>query len=159
VEDYNDQTTPVKLTFGKAAFWIRMIDLPLGCIGREVWHKIGSTVGTVVEIDTDAGGVGWGEYLLVKILLDLVKPLSRGWKMKLEGKSSWITFQYERLPRNFAESPVFDERTQRGEGDYRRESEWSRRKHGGFSGDGEEVEGAYRENSNSNSPQYRTFYS
>ena len=152
-------------------------------MGHEVGLKIGSTVGTVIEIDTNAGGVGWGEYLRVKILLDLAKPLSRGRKMKLEEKSSWIAFQYEKLPkfcfqcgvichgpggctkrsdlrnqsdptqygpwlrapsptrrgdrnhgafaskqgRNFAEPPVSDERTRRGESDYRRESDRSKR--------------------------------
>ena len=65
-----------------------MIDLPLGCMRREVGKKIRSMVGTVVEVDTNAGGVGWGEFLRVKILLDLSKPLSRGRKMKLEGKTS-----------------------------------------------------------------------
>ena len=35
----------------------------------------------------------------MKISIDLAKPLSHGRKMKLEGNSSWIAFQYGRLPK------------------------------------------------------------
>ena len=99
MEDYDARIPPGKITFDKASFWIRMHQMPLGCMGREVGHKIGSTVGIVEEVDTDVGGVGWGEYLRVKISLDLTKPLARGRKMKLEGNSIWIPFKYERLPK------------------------------------------------------------
>jgi hypothetical protein len=66
-------------------------------MGREVGFKIGSSVGEVEEVDTDRNGIGWGEFLWVKILIDLSKPLPRGRKLKFEGESTWISFQYERL--------------------------------------------------------------
>lgn len=44
----------------------------------------------------DVDGVGWGEYLRVRITLDLSKPLARE---KLNGDSTWIAFQYKRLPK------------------------------------------------------------
>jgi hypothetical protein len=66
VEDYDNRTPPAQLPFKTAAFWVRMLGLPLGCMGREVGRKIGSTVGVVEEIDIDANGVGWGESLRVK---------------------------------------------------------------------------------------------
>ena len=72
-----------------------MINLPLVCMGREVGRKIGATVGVVEEVDTDADGVGWGEFLRVRISIDLSKPLSRGRMINLQGESTWITFQYE----------------------------------------------------------------
>ena len=48
-------------------------------------------------VDTDGRGVGWGESLRVKIHVDLTKPLAHGQMLKLQGKTKWITFQYERL--------------------------------------------------------------
>lgn len=51
------------------------------------------------EVDTDADGVGWGEFLRVKIKIDLSNPLSRGRILKLQGESTWIVFRYERLPK------------------------------------------------------------
>jgi hypothetical protein len=49
-------------------------------------------------VETDVDGIGWGEYLRVRIRLDIMKPLARGRVLKLNGESSWIEFQYERLP-------------------------------------------------------------
>jgi hypothetical protein len=99
VEDYDDRTTPANIKFDRASFWIRMSQLPLGCMGREVGRKIGATVGVVEAVDTDARGVAWGEYLRVKISVDLSKPLARGRKINLEGTPKWIPFKYEKLPK------------------------------------------------------------
>lgn len=99
VEDFDGTIPPSKYTFEKAAFWVRMIDLPLGCMGQAIGRRIGETVGAVEMVDTDANGIGWGEFLRVKILLDLSKPLPRGRKINIQGKCVWITFQYEHLPK------------------------------------------------------------
>jgi hypothetical protein len=58
VEDFTGRTSPLALTFKRASFWVRMINLPLVCMGREVDRKIGATVGVMEEVDTDADGVG-----------------------------------------------------------------------------------------------------
>jgi hypothetical protein len=97
--DYNGITPPSQMDFEKAAFWVRMYNLPLACMGKEVGHKIGASVGKVVDVDIIDDEVGWGEYLRVKILLDLSKPLARGWKLHLLGKSVWISFKYEKIPK------------------------------------------------------------
>jgi hypothetical protein len=99
VEDFDGITPPSQFSFDKAAFWVRMIDLPLACMCLEIGQKIGASVGEVEAVDTDAEGIGWGKYLRVKIRLDLEKPLPRGRKINIEGTATWITFQYERLPK------------------------------------------------------------
>jgi hypothetical protein len=76
-----------------------MVNLPLACIGRETGRVIGALVGEVEAVDTDGKGVGWGESLRVKIRLDLTKPLAHGRMLKFQGKTRWIAFQYERLPK------------------------------------------------------------
>lgn len=85
VEDFDGTIPPSKYTFKKAAFWVRMINLPLGCMGKEIGRKIGETMGTMEVVDTDVDGIEWGEFLRVKILLDLTKPLSRGKKLNIHG--------------------------------------------------------------------------
>ncbi|GLT54067.1 hypothetical protein SLA2020_272980 [Shorea laevis] len=60
--------------------------------------KIESTVREVEDVDETDDGVGWGEYMRVRIILDLKKPLSRGQLLKLQGASVWVAFQYEKLP-------------------------------------------------------------
>lgn len=60
-------TPPNQLEFEKVAFWVWMFNLPLACMGKEIGHRIGSTVGEVVDVDITNDGVGWGEFLKVKI--------------------------------------------------------------------------------------------
>lgn len=74
-----------------------MVNLPLACMNQMIGRRIGSTVDVVEAVDTGADGIGWGAYLRVKIEIDLAKPLARGRMLKVQGKSKWIAFQYERL--------------------------------------------------------------
>lgn len=60
-----------------------MTNLPLGCMGKEIGEMIGASVGVVEAIVTNGEGLGWGESLCAKILLDLSRPLPRGRKIKL----------------------------------------------------------------------------
>jgi hypothetical protein len=98
VEDYNGLIAPDRMEFSKVLFWVRMFHLPLACMNETMGVKIGCSVGEVEEVETDVDGIGWGEYLRVRIRLDIMKPLARGRVLKLNGESSWIEFQYERLP-------------------------------------------------------------
>lgn len=99
VEEFDGRLSPSKFTFDKVSFWIRMIDLPLDCMGREVGFKLRATVGKVEEVDTDLDGIGWGEFLHVKIQIDITKPLPRGRKLKYQGEMTWIPFQHEKVPK------------------------------------------------------------
>jgi hypothetical protein len=99
VEDYDGLSSPSNYRFEKAAFWVRINGLPLSCMSLVVGNQIGSAMGQVLEVDVDDGGMGWGECLRVKVLLDLQKPLLRGRKLKINGSSILITFQYEKLPK------------------------------------------------------------
>jgi hypothetical protein len=97
--DFNGLTPIDDLEFEKASFWVRMYRLPLACMGREVGLHVGSTVGEVEDIDVLEDGVGWGEYLRVKIRIDLSKPLARGRMIKVQDKEIWVAFQYKKIPR------------------------------------------------------------
>lgn len=74
-----------------------MYDLPLGCMGKAMGERLGSLLGEVEEVDTNELGVGWGEYLRVRVKLNLMKPLLRGRKLKVKDKTHWIAFQYEKI--------------------------------------------------------------
>lgn len=99
MEDFNGLIPPSQMDFEKVAFWVRMYNLPLGCMGKDMGFQIGSSVGEVEEVETAEDGVGWGEFLRVRIKLDVTKPLSRGRILKLQGKSLWTAFQYEKIPK------------------------------------------------------------
>ena len=69
------ESPPCKMAFESAPFWIRMFHLPLSCKGKEMGRKLGETVGTVEEVETNEDGIGWGEYLRVKAHVNFSKPL------------------------------------------------------------------------------------
>jgi hypothetical protein len=96
--EFNGLTPPAKLNFDNAAFWIRIYNLPLACMGKVTGEKIGSSVGLVEEVDVYNGDAGWGEYLRAKIVIDMTKPLARGRMLHIQGHSNWVAFRYEKLP-------------------------------------------------------------
>jgi hypothetical protein len=91
-------TLSSQLVFENAAFWVRMYNLPLACMGSGIEKQIGSTVGKIVEVEQNDGEAEWGEYLRVRIVIDLTKPLDRGRKINIKNKSTWVMFKYEKLP-------------------------------------------------------------
>lgn len=42
-----------QMTFEHVAFWIWLIDIPLGFQNRYMARKLGNTVGTFIEVDYD----------------------------------------------------------------------------------------------------------
>lgn len=89
----------MQMEFEKATFWVWMYNLPLACMGMDIRFKIGSLVGIVKEVDKSEHGVGWREYLHVKIILDMKKPFSQSRMLQLKGQTMWIAFQYEKIPK------------------------------------------------------------
>lgn len=77
------RSPPLQLNFNVTAFWIRMYNLPLACMGKEMRMRLGSPAGEVIEVDTDENGVGWGEFIRVRICVDVTKPLLQGRLLKL----------------------------------------------------------------------------
>lgn len=49
IAEFDGFTPPTHIVFEKAAFWVRMYNLPLACMGLTIRHQIGATVGTVEE--------------------------------------------------------------------------------------------------------------
>jgi hypothetical protein len=96
--EFDGTTPPLAMNFDFESFWVRMYNLPLACMGKETCWKIGASVGVVEEVDVREGDAGWGEYLRVKIPLDLSKPLARGRMLHLQSGSCWVGFKYEKLP-------------------------------------------------------------
>jgi hypothetical protein len=97
--EFDGLTLPAKINFDRASFWIGMYNLPLACMGKSTGEKIGSSVGSVEEVDVSDEEAGWGEYLRVKVSIDLSKPLARGRMLHVNDRSSWIAFKYEKLPK------------------------------------------------------------
>lgn len=58
-----------------------------------------NSLGEVVKVDLEENEFAWGEYMRVRVNLDITKPFPKGKKVNFGTKKpSWIRFSYERLP-------------------------------------------------------------
>ena len=94
------QHTDLKgLDFESASFWIQVHDLSLNSMTLGVAKDIVSTVGKVINCEADDKEYVGGNFMRVRVSIDLTKPLCRGQKLGLSnGDESWVSFKYERLP-------------------------------------------------------------
>jgi hypothetical protein len=76
-----------------------MFNLPLAFMSKTMGVSLGNSMGVVEEVESYEFGIGCGEYLCVKICLDISKPLARGRVLNLKELTTWVAFQYEGLPR------------------------------------------------------------
>ena len=87
------------ITFERSMFWIQIHGLPTMCQTKDIGTSIGATLGEVMKVDANGKGFCLGNYLRVRISLDVSLPLCRGRKVRLgEYGLKWIEFRYERLP-------------------------------------------------------------
>ena len=55
--------------------------------------------GDVEKVDVDKKGFCLGEYLRIRVSLDLTQPLCRGRRVRIgDTVTKWVDFKYERLP-------------------------------------------------------------
>ena len=93
--DFDGSKRLKELEFVSVPIWIRVFDLPLGLMNEETARRIGNKAGRFLEVDMDEDGLAVGEFLRIKVLLDIRKPLFRGVTMEGEG---WCNIKYEFLP-------------------------------------------------------------
>ncbi|KAH1081471.1 hypothetical protein J1N35_021232 [Gossypium stocksii] len=85
--------------FSLVPFWIRFYNVPLGWMKGLAALMLGGAVGEVMAIDWRDRECGWGEYIRVRVWLDITKPLRRVVKMGTQtGPLKVPMVKYERLP-------------------------------------------------------------
>ena len=88
-----------QVVFDSCSFWVQIHDLPVRCMNSGVCGKIGNTLGRVEQVEEFTVGRGGGNYLRVRVQMDVTQPLCRGRKIWLGGdQDHWVSFKFERLP-------------------------------------------------------------
>jgi hypothetical protein len=69
-------------------------------MNRDTGEKIGNQIGQFMEADVNEDGMAIGEYLRVKVRIEINKPLMRGTNIQIgdTGRTRWSPFEYEFLP-------------------------------------------------------------
>lgn len=86
------------LEFSSATFWIQLHNVPENSLTQETGEAIGKSLGTMVQVaDPEDDGCG-GEFLRVRVTMDITKPLAWCSKLWAEGKQiGWVGIKYEQL--------------------------------------------------------------
>ncbi|XP_042988666.1 uncharacterized protein LOC122316198 [Carya illinoinensis] len=66
------------INFTLDPFWIQLHNLPFTGMNKKTGEKLVSTIGQVMLVDVDDQGMGCGQYMRVKVLVDTIKPFPRG---------------------------------------------------------------------------------
>ena len=99
LKEFEGQLVPRDIEMKHCPFWVQIFNLPLKSRTKETGWTIGSTLGEVLDVDVSNSGVHWGRCLRVHVSVDIIKKLSRGKKINIEGgETKWVIFKYERLP-------------------------------------------------------------
>jgi hypothetical protein len=102
---FQGDVQPSDVKFTHAAFWVRVFNLPIKSMTREVGEKIGAAMGRLIEVDVPPDGMGWGRFLRIRVEVEILKPLMRGRILQFENEDTgalqepfWVDFRYEHLP-------------------------------------------------------------
>ena len=69
------------------------------CQTKTVGLSIGETLGGVERVDANEKGFYLGNFIRIRVLMDISMSLCRGRKVRLgEHGLKWVDFKYERLP-------------------------------------------------------------
>jgi len=88
-----------KISFDRMALWIQLHSIPTMYQTKKVGYSIWATIGSVESVDADEKGFCLGNYMRIRVTIDISNPLCRGRKVRLGGLSQfWVDFKYERMP-------------------------------------------------------------
>ena len=95
---YNRDISISDLDLTKVPFWVHVHDIPLRFRNREIAEQICQPLGPIIHPNEEQEYDG-GNFIRVRVLLDISQPLCRGRLLTLEdGKNLWVSLKYERLP-------------------------------------------------------------
>ena len=86
------------LGFKTMAFWVQIHNLPFPLQTVETAFNISETIGLVIK-SKDLGEMLGANFMRVRLVVDVSKPLCRGRKIYWDkDNEGWAAFMYERLP-------------------------------------------------------------
>ena len=91
IQRYDKGTHARDLIFDRASFWVQVYDIPIQFMNKTVAEGICSGIGEVCASESPTG-----DFLRVRVKIDILKLLSRGRKITIDdGSMGWVSFKYE----------------------------------------------------------------
>jgi hypothetical protein len=100
--DFDGNKTIDEVVFADIPIWVRIMKMPLGMMNKRAKEMIGDLIGEVLDVDVDDREMAIGQFLRVKVRLDIKKPLMRGVTLDMgeDGREEmkWCPLIYVYLP-------------------------------------------------------------
>ncbi|KAL9443380.1 hypothetical protein AB3S75_016688 [Citrus x aurantiifolia] len=87
--------------FSHVSFWVQIDDVPIMCMSKEMAAELGKVIGKVEEVETDAAGECFSQFLRFRLSVDIIKPLKKIIELEQEEEDADdvpMRVMYERLP-------------------------------------------------------------
>ncbi|PPR91253.1 hypothetical protein GOBAR_AA29434 [Gossypium barbadense] len=85
--------------FGLSPFWLRVYNIPIELMDRQLAVEVGNAIGELVAIDWKDRNGAWTEFMRLKVKINISKPLRRIVKLASRyGGETIGVIKYERLP-------------------------------------------------------------
>ena len=85
------------LQFTSTQFWVQLHGLPVDRLGIPTAIQIGKTIGVTLSYGCEAEMIA-GDFLRIRVEVDVLKPLCRGRKVFDNEVEVWVAFRYKKLP-------------------------------------------------------------
>ncbi|KAE8772758.1 hypothetical protein D1007_55169 [Hordeum vulgare] len=77
LKEFDPSLKPSDVCFDTLSMWVRILNLPFGLMNDDRGKALASTLGKVERMDVDDKGRAWGDYMRVRIFVDVNQPLMR----------------------------------------------------------------------------------
>ncbi|KAK1644641.1 hypothetical protein QYE76_062446 [Lolium multiflorum] len=97
---FDPRVNPADVLFDKLAVWARVLHLPFSLMNDQRGKSFVSRLGKVEKMDVDDKGRAWGEYLRVRVLINVNEPLMRYLSVFSQSRqeTDHYAVMYERMP-------------------------------------------------------------
>lgn len=80
LKDFDGTQQAWEISIIEALFWVKVHDLPMMACNEYIGGLIDNSIRCLEQVDVEIGEVVWGEYMHIRVSLDVTKPLM--WKNK-----------------------------------------------------------------------------
>ncbi|KAK1605456.1 hypothetical protein QYE76_029129 [Lolium multiflorum] len=97
---FNPRVRPAETVFDRLLLWVRIYGLPFSLMNSERGGALAGMIDNVEKVEVDEKGRAWGEYLRVRIDVDITEPFMRWVAVDSPSMSAPLFYEvkYEKLP-------------------------------------------------------------
>jgi hypothetical protein len=100
LKEFDPRVAPSDMVFDRLKLWVRIFGLPFALMNSERGGPLAGMIGEVEKVECDERGRAWGEYLRVRINVDITEPFMRCVAVESSRLNRTVFYEvkYEKLP-------------------------------------------------------------